>query len=191
MSGKLEAEANQKWGQNSWEDLSKYISYLWNMSRLLETLYVAVWTLQQLMFTLPSCGRSTWRKPMQIEQKRKSNVFTFTGEWNVTDLTQQFGQTQHLSCEHPQADEDGVQLADGASYVPRRNLPQVHGKHAESYTYQGEKGFKWRMMWITERDLRTVYHCEITDGQLCLKSGGGRYFVLCTEKTERLPAAHR
>lgn len=53
-----------------------------------------------------------------------------------TDLTQQLGQPHHLSCEHAQADEDGVELANGTSYVSWRNLSQVHRKHTESYTYQ-------------------------------------------------------
>lgn len=71
-----------------------------------------------------------------------THLFTFTVKRKLTDLTQQFRQTQHLSCEHPQADEDGVELADGASYVPRGNLPQVHGEYTESYTCQEEQGIK-------------------------------------------------
>lgn len=69
-------------------------------------------------------------------------LMTFTVKQKLTDLTQQLRQTQHLSCEHSQADEDGVELADGASDVPRSDLPQVHGKHAESYTYEEEQGFR-------------------------------------------------
>lgn len=30
--------------------------------------------------------------------------------------------------------------------MPRSNLPQVHGKHAESYTYEEEQGFKGRVI---------------------------------------------
>jgi len=51
-----------------------------------------------------------------------------------TDLTQQLGQTQHLTREHPAADEDGVELADGPSDVSRRDFTQVHGEDAQSDT---------------------------------------------------------
>lgn len=70
----------------------------------------------------------------------KTSTFPFAAKRNRANLTQQFRQTQHLSREHAQADEDGVELADGASYVPGSDLPQVHGKHAESHTCQEEKG---------------------------------------------------
>lgn len=61
---------------------------------------------------------------------------------NNTDLTQQLGQPQHLSCEHSQADEYGVELADGTSNVSWRNLSQVHRKHTESYTCQEKQDRK-------------------------------------------------
>lgn len=52
----------------------------------------------------------------------------------LTDLTQELGQTQHLSCEHAQADQDGVELANGASDMFRGNLTQVHGEDTKWYT---------------------------------------------------------
>lgn len=114
---------------------------------------------------ISGCGRKPepLEKPLaiiEIESQTGQHLLTFTVKQNLTDLTQQLRQTQHLSCEHSQADEDGVELADGASDVPRSYLPQVHGKHAESYTYEEEQGFN-------PVHLRTVFQCGITAGLLC------------------------
>lgn len=54
-----------------------------------------------------------------------------------TNLTQQLRQPQHLPCEHAQADENRVELADRASDVPWCDLSQVHGKYTEGYSCQG------------------------------------------------------
>lgn len=106
----------------------------------------------------------------------RQHWFVFAVKRLLTDPAQQFWQTQHLSCEHPQADEDGVELADGASYVPGSNLPQVHGEHAESYTCQEETGMK-------------VWHCEITGAAIGFQFTSF-YFVLDQSFFETNQAEH-
>lgn len=59
--------------------------------------------------------------------------------YNNTDLTQQLGQPKHLSYEHSQADQDGVELANETSDILWRNFAQVHGEGAESYTCEEKK----------------------------------------------------
>lgn len=55
---------------------------------------------------------------------------------NSTNLAQKFRKSQDLSSEHPQTDEDGVELANGASHVSGGYLAQIHGQGAESNTWK-------------------------------------------------------
>lgn len=57
-------------------------------------------------------------------------------------LAQQLRETQHLPDEHAQANQDGVELADGTSDMSWGNFSQIHGQDTESDAWQRENNGK-------------------------------------------------
>ena len=88
------------------------------------------------------CNKTTHR-----EKVRDSVIFT--GSNGVRPhLAEDLRQSQHLAGEDSQADEDGVELADGAADLARGDLTQVHGERTQ--------GNPWVKMEKTYRSASTL-----------------------------------